>query len=209
MNTYIHVLRTGLIGLALMGTIGGATGAEGQSVTSDETVRSVRRMLERLPYYGVFDYIVFRVDRGTVYLAGYSFEGRLKADAEVAVKRATGVDEVANKIEVLPASQNDDRIRWATYYRIYTDDFLSRYAPGGVYAVWQELRDERRFPGMQPVGRYPIHIIVKNGRITLLGVVNNASDRQLAEFRAREVTGAFDVENSLTVVGEGQEEAHK
>jgi hypothetical protein len=114
----------------------------------------------------VFDYLV---DRGTVYLSGYSFEGRLKADAEMAAKRASGVDEVANKIEVLPTSQNDDRIRWATYYRIYTDDFLSRYAPGGVYGVLRELKDARHFPGMQPVGRYPIHIIVKNGRTMLLG----------------------------------------
>jgi hypothetical protein len=127
-------------------------------------------MLERLPYYGVFDYIVFRIDR--VYLAGYSFEGRLKADAEMAAKRASGVIEVGNKIEVLPTSQNDDRIRWATFYRIYTDDFLPRYAPGGVYGVLQELRDERHFPGMQPVGKYPIHIIVKNGRTMLLGIVD-------------------------------------
>jgi osmotically-inducible protein OsmY len=156
-------------------------------------------MLERLPYYGVFDFIVFRLDRGTVYLAGYSYQGNLTADAEMATKRASGVDEVANKIEVLPTSQNDDRIRWATFYRIYTDDFLSRYAPGGVFGVMQELRDERHFPGMQPVGRYPIHIIVKNGRTMLLGVVDNASDRQIAEVRAREVTGVFEVENDLTV----------
>jgi hyperosmotically inducible periplasmic protein len=115
----------------------------------------------------------------------------------MAVKRANGVIEVANKIEVLPASQNDDRIRWATFYRIYADDFLSRYAPGGVYGVWQELRDERRFPGMQPVGRYPIHIVVKNGRTILLGMVDNAADRQIAEVRAREVTGVFEVENDL------------
>ena len=159
----------------------------------------MRRLLERLPYYGVFDYIVFRVDRGTVYLAGYSFEGRLKADAEMAAKRASGVDEVANKIEVLPVSQNDDRIRWATFYRIYTDDFLSRYAPGGVHEVLQGLRDERHFPGMQPVGIYPIHIIVKNGRAMLLGVVDTAADRQIAEVRAREVTGVFEVENGLIV----------
>jgi hypothetical protein len=89
---------------------------------------------------------VFRVDSGTVYLAGYSFEGRLKADAEMAVKRASGVVEVANRIEALPASQNDDRIRWATFYRIYTDAFLSRYAPGGEFGVQQELRDEHVFP---------------------------------------------------------------
>jgi len=199
MSSYIRALRVSVVGLALLGTLTGVTRTSAQSVTSEETVRSVRRMLERLPYYGVFDFIVFRVDRGTVYLAGYSFEGRLKMDAEIATKRASGVDEVANKIEVLPASQNDDRIRWDTYYRIYTDDFLSRYAPGGELGVLQELRDERHFPGMQPVGRYPIHIIVKNGRTMLLGVVDNASDRQLAEVRAREVTGVFEVENSLTV----------
>ena len=197
MSPYFRALRIGLVGLAMLGVISGATSGGAQSVTAEETVRSVRRMLERLPYYGVFDYIVFRVDRGTVYLAGYSFEGRLKADAEMAAKRASGVDEVANKIEVLPASQNDDRIRWATFYRIYTDDFLSRYAPGGEFGVLQELRDERRFPGMQPVGRYPIHIVVKNGRTMLLGVVDSAADRQIAEVRAREVSGVFEVENGL------------
>ena len=85
------------------------------------------------------------------------------------------------------------------FYRIYTDDFLSRYAPGGAQQVWREIRDERRFPGMQPVGVYPIHIIVKNGRTTLLGVVDNAADRQIAEIRAREVTGVFGVENGLQV----------
>src|ERR671910_723658 len=199
MNLSIRALRSVLVGLALLGPLTGVPLASAQSVTSEETVRSVRRMLERLPYYGVFDFIVFRVDRGAVYLAGYSFEGRLKKDAETATKRASGVNEVANKIEVLPASQNDDRIRWATFYRIYTDDFLSRYAPGGEQAVLRELQDERQFPGMQPVGIYPIHIVVKNGRTMLLGVVDSAADRQIAEARAREVSGVFEVENSLAV----------
>src|ERR687893_522007 len=107
MGAYIRALRIGLIGLALLGTPAGVTRASGQSATPDETVRSVRRMLERLPYYGVFDFIVFRVDGGTVYLAGYSFEGRLRKDAEIATKRASGVTEVANRIEVLPASLYD------------------------------------------------------------------------------------------------------
>jgi osmotically-inducible protein OsmY len=199
MNLSIHALWSVLVGLAVLGPLTGVPHASAQSVTTEETVRSVRRMLERLPYYGVFDFIVFRVDRGTVYLAGYSYQGNLKADAEMATKRASGVNEVANKIEVLPASQNDDRIRWETFYRIYADDFLSRYAPGGELGVLQELRDERRFPGMQPVGRYPIHIVVKNGRTMLLGVVDSAADRQIAEVRAREVSGVFEVENSLIV----------
>ena len=199
MNPYIRALRTGLVSLVLVGAFSNAPSPAAQSVTAEETVRSVRHMLERLPYYGVFDYIVFRVDRGTVYLAGYAFEGRLGKDAEMAAKRASGVDEVANKIEVLPASQNDDRIRWATFYRIYTDAFLSRYAPGGEFGVLQELRDERLFPGMQPVGPYGIHIIVKRGRTMLLGIVDSAADRQIAGVRAREVTGVFEVENNLTV----------
>jgi hyperosmotically inducible periplasmic protein len=209
MNAYNHVLRMSLVTLGMLGAICGATSATTQSVTPEETVRSVRKMLERLPYYGVFDFIVFRVDRGAVYLAGYSFEARLKMDAETATKRASGVDEVANKIEVLPASSNDDRIRWETFYRIYTDTFLSRYAPGGELGVLRELRDERHFPGMQPVGPYAIHIIVKNGRTMLLGIVDSAADRQVAEVRAREVTGVFDVENSLTVVRSGKEGASK
>jgi osmotically-inducible protein OsmY len=198
MNAHTRALRIGLVSLVLLAAGSGAT-SSAQHVTPDETVRSVRRLLERLPYYGVFDYMVFRVDRGTVYLAGFSFEGRLKADAEAATRRASGVGEVANRIEALPASPNDDRIRWETFYRIYTDDFLSRYAPGGPFGVLRELRDERLFPGMQPVGPYAIHIVVKNGRTTLLGVVNGAADRQIAEVRAREVSGVFEVENDLTV----------
>jgi hyperosmotically inducible periplasmic protein len=200
MNSYNRMVRASLVTLAILGAISGGTNATAQSVAREETVRSVRKMLERLPYYGVFDFIVFRVDRGAVYLAGYSFEGRLRMDAEAATKRASGVDEVANKIEVLPTSLNDDRIRWATFYRIYTDDFLSRYAPGGEFGVLQELRDEQQFPGMQPVGPYAIHIVVKNGRTMLLGIVDSAADRQIAEVRAREVTGVFEVQNSLSIV---------
>ena len=189
--------RSLFVALALVASIGTLVG-NAQSTAEDETTRSVRRMLERLPYYGVFDFIAFSVERGVVTLAGYSYQG-LKDDAEMAAKRAAGVVEVANKIEELPASPNDDRIRWATFYRIYADDFLSRYAPGGATEVFREILDERRFPGMQPVGQYPIHIIVKNGRTMLLGVVNSAADRQIAEIRAREVTGVFGVENGLQV----------
>jgi hyperosmotically inducible periplasmic protein len=145
-----QALYIGIGSVVLLCALAGHAPSEAQTVATDETVRSVRRMLERLPYYGVFDFLVFRIDRGTVYLAGYSFEGRLKSDAEAAAKRAPGVDEVANKIELLPASPNDDRIRWETFYRIYADDFLSRYAPGGRLGVLQDLRDERHFQVCNP-----------------------------------------------------------
>lgn len=192
------MLRRAVVSLLIVAAAVAASREPGhaQSPGAEETTRSVRRMLERLPYYGVFDFMAFSVDRGIVTLVGYSYQG-IRDDAEMAAKRAAGVVEVANKIEELPASSNDDRIRWATFYRIYADDFLSRYAPGGATEIYRDVLDERRFPGMQPVGHYPIHIIVKNGRTTLLGVVDSASDRQIAEVRAREVNGVFAVENGL------------
>jgi osmotically-inducible protein OsmY len=171
-----------------------------QSIAKQQTMLSVRQALERLPYFGVFDFLSFDVDRGTVTLQGFTYRGDLKTDAASAVKRVSGVDEVANRIEILPASQNDDRIRWATFYRIYTDDFLSRYSPGGSFGAWRALVDSAQFPGTQPYGSYPIHIIVKHGRTTLVGVVDNASDKQLAEVRAREVSGVFKVTNELVVI---------
>jgi hypothetical protein len=170
-----------------------------QPVAVKETTLMVERALQRLPYYGVFDFLAFGVDRGVVTLQGYAYQGNLKPDATRAVKRVSGVDEVANSITVLPASQNDDRIRWTTFYKIYTDDFLSRYAPGGAMGVRHDVRSSGRFTGMQPFGTYPIHIIVQHGRTTLMGVVDNESDKTVAGMRAREVDGVFGVENELVV----------
>jgi hyperosmotically inducible periplasmic protein len=173
----------------------------GQQVThaQSELEMSVRRALERLPYYGVFDFLAFGVERGTVTLEGYAYRDSLRSEGETAVKRLSGIDEVANKIEVLPTSQNDDRIRWTTFYAIYTDDFLSRYAPGGAMRARYEALDLSRFPGMQPFGTYPIHIVVRNGRTTLLGIVDSEIDRRLAEVRTREVPQVFNVENDLVI----------
>jgi hyperosmotically inducible periplasmic protein len=171
-------------------------------------IEDIRKELMQLPYYGVFDFIAFSYDRGTVTLVGYAYHPMLKTDAERAVKRAPGVDEVKDKIEDLPVSPNDDELRWKTYYAIYRDPFLSRYAPGGGM-LWghrhafglgfHAFGPGGLFPGMEPAGDYPIHIIVKNGHIMLLGVVDNESDKTLAGMKAREVPGAFGVENDLMV----------
>jgi hyperosmotically inducible periplasmic protein len=189
-------------GLLLLAVVLASATLGAQSLAVQETTLQVRRALERLPYYGVFDSLAYSVERGAVTLTGFVYRGELKNDAAKAVKRISGVDEVANHIEVLPASQNDDRIRWATYYRIYADDFLSRYAPGGPWTVRYELIQARRFPGLQPFGNYPIHIIVKNGRTTLIGLVDNDADKTVAGIRAREVSGVFGVENELVVDNE-------
>src|ERR1051325_8807738 len=103
MTTRTRLLRRALVAVALASTVFTASRATAQTVMPGETIRSVTRMLTRLPYYGVFDFIAFGVDKGTVTLVGWSYEGSLKAAAEMAAKRSAGVEEVANKIEVLPA----------------------------------------------------------------------------------------------------------
>ena len=186
------------IGLAAVSTLSTALAAERGSMP--EPTRSLQRTLERLPYYGVFDFLAFGIDRGTVTLTGYAYSGSLRNAAEMAAKRTSGVDEVANRLEVLPASPNDDRIRWATFYRIYTDAFLSRYASGGPDSVRRELYQARRFGGMyQPLGLYDIHIVVRNGHTTLYGIVDNDGDRTIAEMKAREVSGVFSIANEIVV----------
>jgi hyperosmotically inducible protein len=145
----------------------------------DKLVREVRHELIMLPYYGVFDNLEFRVDGRTVTLQGQVTRPVLKSDAENVVKRIEGVDKVVNNIEVLPPSPMDDRIRRAVYNSIYSYGPLFKY---GNMAV------------------PPIHIIVKNGRITLVGVVDSEQDKQLAGMRANQVPGTFQVTNNLRVV---------
>ena len=120
----------------------------------DRIYKEVRHELVMLPYYGVFDNLSYKVDPdGTVTLLGQVAHPVLKSDAENAVKRIEGVEKVVNNIEVLPTSINDDRIRRAAYRAIYGNSVLSQY-------------QLRAVP--------PIHIIVKNGHITLEGVVARA-----------------------------------
>jgi hyperosmotically inducible periplasmic protein len=202
MQRHIRVTAV-VIGLAFVL----AGGRPALSADSKSTVEEIRKELMQLPYYGVFDYLAFSYDKGTVTLMGYAYHPGLKQDAVRAVKRAPGVDQVIDKVEDLPVSQFDDELRWKTYYAIYRDPFLSRYAPGGG-VLWGHRHPFNtgfhsfggtRFPGMEPLGDYPIHIIVKNGKITLLGVVDNESDKTVAGMRAREVPGALGVENELVV----------
>jgi hyperosmotically inducible protein len=138
----------------------------------------VRHELVMLPYYNVFDTLSFRVDNGVVTLFGQVTQPVVKDDAERSVKHLEGVKSVKNEIEVLPLSSFDDRIRINTYRAIYGFGPLQRYGLGS-----------------QP----PIHIIVKNGNITLAGMVANDADRTLAYVRANSVPGVFSVTNGLQV----------
>jgi len=146
----------------------------------DHLIKEVRHKLVMLPYYSVFDNLAYRVDGRTVTLEGQVVEPVLKSDAENSIKRIEGVDRVVNNIEVLPPSPMDDRIRRQMYKAIYSYGPLFKYGHMAVPSI---------------------HIIVKNGRVILDGVVDNETDKNLAGMRANQVPGVFQVTNNLRVVG--------
>lgn len=148
--------------------------------THDNIVKEVRHELVMLPYYNLFDNLSFKVDaNNNVTLLGQVTNPTLKSDAGNVVKRIEGVNSVNNQIEVLPLSPNDDQIRRAVYRAIYANPTLAtRY-------------------GFQAVPS--IHIIVKNGNVTLEGVVANETDKNIANIQANGVPGVFSVTNNLRV----------
>ena len=142
--------------------------------------REVRHQILMLPYFGVFDNITYQVNGYNVALAGQVIRPTLKSDVERAVKKIEGVEKVDNRIEVLPVSINDDRLRQALFNSIYGYAPLQRYGVGS---------------------NRPIHIIVKNGHAILEGVVDSQGDKNLAGIRANSVPGIFSVINNLQFPG--------
>lgn len=140
--------------------------------------REVRHQLVMLPYYGVFDNLAFTVNGGNVTLLGQVTNPTLKSDAGNVVKGVEGVTHVDNKITVLPLSDFDWQTRRAEFRAIYSEPSLTKYA-------YQAIP--------------PIHIIVDNGHVTLVGVVDSQADKDLAGIRANSVPGVFSVTNDLAV----------
>ncbi len=146
----------------------------------EKLYKEVRHQLVMLPWYSVFDNLAYQVEGDKVILSGQVTRPVLKSDAEAAVKSLEGVSSVVNNIEVLPPSPLDDQLRRALYRAIYGDPGLSRYSVQAVPSI---------------------HIIVKNGNVTLEGVVDSETDKNLANLRANQVPNVFSVKNNLVVAG--------
>lgn len=151
---------------------------EASQQAAERIQKEVRHEILMLPFYDVFDNITFKVEGYNVTLSGQVTRPTLKTDAGRVVKGTEGVETVNNQIEVLPVSNNDDRLRLKLFRAIYRFSALQRYA--------------------LPVIK-PIRIIVKNGNVTLEGVVDNEADKNLVSMRARGVSGSFSVTNNLVV----------
>jgi hyperosmotically inducible protein len=146
---------------------------------TDRITKEVRHEILMLPYFGVFDNINYSVSGYDVTLMGQVTNPTLKKDAENAVKHIEGVENVVNQIEVLPTSSMDDGLRLTLYRAIYGFPSMEKYA--------------------MPVIK-PIRIIVKNGHVTLEGVVDSENDKNVANIQANTVSGIFSVTNKLRVV---------
>jgi len=159
------ILGTMLVAAALMaGTLTASTkGTAGAPQTGASLESSLRNQILTYSNYTLWDAVAFRVDQGNVELSGAVTQPFKKADLEAIVRRTPGVVSVTDKIEVLPLSSFDDRLRLQVARAIYSDPILSRYAMGAVPAI---------------------HIIVDNGRVTLTGSVGSAMEKQLAGTRA-------------------------
>jgi hyperosmotically inducible periplasmic protein len=161
-----------------------ASGIQAQSKKDLKSVharltKEVRHALVMLPNFSVFDNLAFEISGvDTVTLFGQVARPTLKSDAERVVRQIEGVGTVVNKIEILPVSPSDERIRLAAYRTIYSKPGLDLYSTRAVP---------------------PIHIIVKNGAITLVGVVATQMEKDLAGIAAKEVPGTFGVTNNLQI----------
>lgn len=146
----------------------------------ERITKEVRHRILSLPDFDTFDNIAFKLNGYDVVLFGQVVKPSLKDDAEKVVKKIEGVERVDNRIEVLPTSGNDDRIRRDVFNAIY------RYAPLQHYGVGSNR---------------PIRIIVNRGNVALEGVVDRESDKNMAGIQANSVPGVFSVKNNLVVPG--------
>jgi osmotically-inducible protein OsmY len=150
----------------------------------ERIIREVRHNLLMLPNYGgAFDHIAFRLNGYDVILLGQVVHATLEDDAARAIKHIEGVERVENRIEILPPSPGDDRLRQALFRAIYGYPSLQHYGVGS---------------------NRPIQIVVRNGHVTLEGVVSNQADKNVAGIQANSVPGAFSVTNNLMLERKGK-----
>jgi hyperosmotically inducible protein len=148
------------------------------NVTPEQMVESARKEIVTYYAYGIFDNVRLEAQGSHLIVTGEVTQPYKKSDLGHILAHVTGVAKLDNNLEVLPNSPYDDHLRWQLAHAIYGTSELSTYA-------------------IRPVP--PIHIIVKNGNVTLEGAVGNNVDLKLAEMKARTTGLSFSVTNNLRV----------
>jgi hyperosmotically inducible protein len=150
-----------------------------------QVAKGVVQAVNHYPYFTVFDDVSVEVDHGVATLHGRVTQPFKKSDLEKQVAKVDGVTRVNNRMQVLPLSSFDDQLRYRVARAIYGNSNFWQYAS---------------------MANPPIHIVVENGRVTLIGVVQSEVDRMLARSLASQ-PGAFSVTSQLKTVAEARDEA--
>jgi hyperosmotically inducible protein len=148
-------------------------------VDEEQMLRAARHEIVMYYAYGIFDNVNLEANGGTLTVSGQVTLPFKKTDMGRLLERVKGVAELQNNLEVLPVSSFDDRLRLQVARAIYGDPFFIHYA-------------DQALP--------PIHIIVKNGSVTLEGVVASAMDKTKANMAALGAGLSFSVVDNLRVV---------
>ena len=137
-----------------------------------------------VPERTAFEYVSVSVQNGAVTLTGFLTQPVDKDDVEGIVASTAGVKDMIDHLHVAPLSPNDDRIRRDVFRAIYGYSTFTKYALNPAKSI---------------------RILVENGNVTLVGVVDSQGDKEMAALRANGVGGAFKVTNNLQVAGQGNE----
>jgi len=150
----------------------------GKAESDQKLAERIADQMRRSSYFTVFDDVQIGVDNGVVTLTGYVTQPIKSDDLARRASHVDGVREFVNRLEVLPASLSDDRLRAVIANTLYRDPAFSNYASQAVP---------------------PVHIIVRNSSVLLTGVVNNEVERRQAENIVRHIPGIIGVQNTLRV----------
>lgn len=147
-----------------------------EDVTARQILEQARKQIVTYYAYGIFDNVWLEAEGDKLVVSGQVSQPFKKEDIGNFLAHLKGVAVLENNLEVLPLSPYDDSLRIAIARAIYNDPYFANYA-------------NQALP--------PIHIIVKNGNVTLEGVVANQLDRVKAEMAARFAGLSFSVVNNL------------
>ena len=149
--------------------------------TSDQELQAtVENAIRKHTFYDIFDWVDVGVHDGTVTLTGWVHQSWHEPEYARAAGRVPGVTNVVDQIKLLPVSFTDDELRWQIASLIYD-------LPG--------------FEGYAYNQDPPVHIIVNNRIVTLIGTVPTDSDRGYLYNTVLVQTDAREVVDDLKIAG--------
>ena len=137
----------------------------------------VAKVMQRYPYYTLFDSLDGTINGGVVTLMGKVTPDRDKAgELFERVAKIPGVQDVQNQIETITPSSGDDNLRRVIARQIFSSAHFQRFSSQ-----------------VNP----PFHIIIRNSVVTLIGYVQGDIERREMERIVGQTQGVLRVVNQL------------